>query len=181
MAVLVIQLSRPMTPLSEISYWPFPPLRQGLTEAGVHLIQLGWLATGLQGSTHLQPPQGWITGKCHHTWICHMGTKYVTEVCCSYLHHSLLTEPSPSLWLKVFKHCRVSKKKKKVHICYLNPPSLWHFVIIAFENQHRKKITEIHQSNNFGDGLATLYHYTHMHSPTEGKACAQHEWHTWNS
>lgn len=86
-----------------------------------------------------------------------------------------------------FKHGRVSqtnpylllKSTKCAAFCYNN---LWK----ATQKEHGEQGKEIpgpgnlgiHQSNSFGNGSATFYHYIHMRGPTEGRTCAQHKRHT---
>lgn len=67
------------------------------------------------------------------TWICYTGArdqKSVVHVCTTIYQ---LNHLPASDW-RFLKHGRVSQTNP----CYLNPPSAWHFVIITFENQHRK-------------------------------------------
>lgn len=67
------------------------------------------------------------------TWICYTGArdqKSVVHVCTTIyqLNHLPVSED----------FLNTAEFPKQIPICYLNPPSVWHFVIITFENQHRK-------------------------------------------
>lgn len=181
MAVPVLQFAQPMPPFSEVSYWPFPPyiLRQGLTGL-IHLIQLGWEASELQGSASLHLPGAGVTGNC---CTGARDQKSVVHVCTTIYQ---LNHLPASDW-RFLKHGRVSqtnpylllKSTKCVAFCYNN---LWK----PTQKEHGEQGKEIpgpgnlgtHQSNSFGNGSATFYHYIHMRSPAEGRTCAQHKRHT---
>lgn len=70
------------------------------------------------------------------TWICYMGPrdkKSVVHVCTTIYQ---LNHLPASDW----GFLNTAESPKQIPICYLNPPSVWHFVIITFENQHRKNM-----------------------------------------